>query len=111
MVFRRSGGRPKRDEACALLDAPSLRRVPTKSDISRVLRGMFRDAEVRGQRHIDVVASKLEQAADGNGGQEYRLPLCFDAMIEELWTDDEVLHWPPSVAAAELVIRFRLPRH
>lgn len=84
--------------------------VPCADDFKSALRKLLSRAEASGRDHVSINASEVDSEVDGYPDPDHRLPLCCGAMIEDMWSDDEVLIAPRSVYDDSLTIRYRLPR-
>ena len=84
--------------------------VPKLGDFQRVLRGMLNRAEGLGRTEIAINAQDLDEEVDGYPGAGHRMAMCCDAMVAEMWSDDNLLSAPPDGIGQSLTINFRLPR-
>lgn len=84
--------------------------VPTKDEFARVLRRMLCIEEASGSSWFAVKVSDLDLEVGGFPESDYRLPLCRDVMVEEMWSDDEVLSASQTGEEISLCINYRLPR-
>ncbi len=84
--------------------------VPTKDEFARALKRMLCTEEASGNSWFAIKASDLDLEVSGLPESDYRLSLCRDVMIEEMWSDDEVLSVPQTGEEISLCINYRLPR-
>ncbi|OWU69472.1 hypothetical protein ATO1_24585 [Phaeobacter sp. 22II1-1F12B] len=84
--------------------------VPKLGDFQRALRRMLNRAAGLRRTEITINAADLDKEVDGHPGSAHRIPMCCDAMVAEMWSDDQLLSAPPNGVGQSLTISFRLPR-
>lgn len=84
--------------------------APNRGDFERALRGLWREAQERGDDHVDVVSGQLHRLVGGYPGPSHRMPICCEVMYAAKAPGDKVLQAPPKGKGASLVIRYELPR-
>ena len=84
--------------------------MPTKRDFQTELRRQLAHARNLGQTSLDVNAGKLHRDVGEYPGPDHRMPVCRDAMIDEMKPNDRILTQPPKGHDATLTIRYSLPR-
>ena len=84
--------------------------VPKLGDYQRALRGMLNRAEGMGRTEIAIIAVGLDGEIVGFPGADHRMAMCCNALVAEMWSDDELLSAPPDGVGQSLTISFRLPR-
>jgi len=84
--------------------------APNRLAFEQALRSQWREAQDRGDDHVDVVSSELHRLVGGYPGSSNRMPMCCDAMYAAMGPGDKVLKAPPKRKGASVVVRYRLPR-
>ena len=84
--------------------------VPKLGDFQRALRGLLDQALKSGRHELAISAADLDDEVVGHPGANHRMPMCCDAMVTEMWSDDELLSAPPDGIGHSLTISYRLPR-
>lgn len=84
--------------------------MPTRADFQRVLDSIFKQAESKGLKFIDVTAGDLHRKVGGYPGSNHRMPVCCHVMKQNMQEGDIILYQPPSGQGASLRIRYKLPR-
>ena len=68
------------------------------------------EAEHSGRDHIEINAGELHRDVGDDPSSQHRMPMCCQAMRNELREGDEIVSSPPEENGASLTIRYRLPR-
>lgn len=84
--------------------------VPKLGDFQRALCRILDRAEALGRSESVISAADLDDEVDGHPGSGHRMPICCDAMVAEMWSDDDLLSAPPDGVGPSLTICYRLPR-
>jgi hypothetical protein len=74
------------------------------------LRRQLAYARRLGKSYLDLNSGELHRDVGGYPGHNHRMPVCCDAMIDEMNSKDQVLSQPPKGRGASLTIRYLLPR-
>jgi hypothetical protein len=85
--------------------------APTSEDFRNELNAQIRRATRQGRPHIEINAGELHRVVGGYPGESHRMPMCCQAMRDELRNGDaEVVFETESGQAPALTIRYKLPR-
>ena len=81
-----------------------------KESFQTALRETLNVAENLGLVAVDVNSGNLHRRIGGYPRQDHRMPVCCDAMHDEMKAGDEIVSQPEKGKGASLVVRYRLPR-
>lgn len=84
--------------------------MPTKEEFRNELRARFQQATEEGKKTLKVNSGAIHRALGGYPGLRHQMPLCCEAMYDEMKPGDEIVEAPPKGRGATLIIRYRLPR-
>jgi len=82
----------------------------TANTFRQELSGLFSRAQDAGRTSIEVNSGKLHRSLGGYPGIHHRMPVCCDAMYQEMRAGDRILSAPAKGKGASLTIRYLLPR-
>jgi hypothetical protein len=71
------------------------------------LNDILLSAQDKGFQFVDLKSGDLLKRV---GAHNHKMSLCCSVMKNEMRTGDKILHEPPSVQGASLIIRYKLPR-
>ena len=83
---------------------------PTMDNFRKELADLFSNAQEDGRTSIEVNSGELHRALGGYPGPHHRMPVCCDAMYQEMRAGDRILSAPAKGKGASLTIRYLLPR-
>ncbi len=83
---------------------------PTMNNFEKELADRFSRALEDGKTSINVNSGELHRALGGYPGPNHRMPVCCDAMYQEMRAGDQILNAPAKGKGASLTIRYLLPR-
>jgi len=83
---------------------------PTMNNFQKELADLFSRALEDGRTSIKVNSGELHRALGGYPGSNHRMPVCCDAMYQEMRAGDRILSAPAKGKGASLTIRYLLPR-
>lgn len=85
--------------------------IPTSDDFRKELHAQIQRAIRQGRPHVEINAGELHRAVGGYPGESHRMPMCCQAMRDELQNGDAtVVFETTSGNGAALTIRYKLPR-
>ena len=82
----------------------------TMNNFQKELADRFSRALEDGKTSIKVNSGELHRALGGYPGPNHRMPVCCDAMYQEMRAGDLILNAPAKGKGASLTIRYLLPR-
>jgi len=83
---------------------------PTMNNFRKELADLFSRALEDGKTSINVNSGELHRVLGGYPGPNHRMPVCCDAMYQEMRAGDQILNAPAKGKGASLTIRYLLPR-
>jgi hypothetical protein len=83
---------------------------PSLKDFQLEIMRLQKEAESKHVEYIDIQSGDLHSHIGGYPGQNHRMPVCCQAMRQEMKDYDTILMQPPKGGGANLVIRYKLPR-
>jgi hypothetical protein len=85
--------------------------TPTSEDFRTELNAQIQRATRQGRPHVEINAGELHRVVGGYPGESHRMPMCCQAMRDELRNGDAtVVFETHSGNGAALTIRYDLPR-
>ena len=85
--------------------------TPTSEDFRNELNAQIRRATRQGRHHVEINAGELHRVVGGYPGESHRMPMCCQAMRDELRNGDAtVIFETDSGHAPALTMRYNLPR-
>ena len=84
--------------------------IINKEGFQTALRETLKAAENLGLVAVDANSGNLHRRIGGYPGQDHRMPVCCDAMHDEMKVGDEIVSQPEKGKGASLIIRYQLPR-
>lgn len=103
-------GRPSKTKAASLPTPTRSNDLPTTEDFANAIHARLRQAELRGQDHLDINSGDLHRSLGGYPGPQAAMPSCCNAMYAEQRATDRIIDQPPKGKGASLTIRYKLPR-
>ena len=83
---------------------------PAMSDFQKELAALFLRTLEEGKSSVTVNSGELHRSLGGYPGTNHRMPVCCDAMYQEMRAGDQILSAPPKGKGASLTIQYLLPR-
>lgn len=74
------------------------------------LRAQLRRAQRQGRPHAEINAGELHRVIGSYPGPSHRMPMCCEAMRQEMRHCDEVVFKPDGGKGASLTVRYVLQR-